>query len=52
MGLRFRRSWGVIHGNRLNLGLNSGSVSFGTRGVHYTVELGPLRLTNFRHKHV
>jgi Protein of unknown function (DUF4236) len=37
MGLRFRRSWGVLPGIRLNLGLRSGSVSFGTRGLHYTV---------------
>jgi hypothetical protein len=37
MGLRFRRSWGVLPGVRLNLGLKSGSVSFGTRGLHYTV---------------
>jgi hypothetical protein len=37
MGLRFRRSWGVVPGVRLNLGLKSGSVSFGVRGLHYTV---------------
>ena len=37
MGLRFRRSWGVFPGVRLNLGLKSGSVSFGVRGLHYTV---------------
>jgi hypothetical protein len=37
MGLRFRRSWGVIPGVRFNLGLKSGSLSFGMRGLHYTV---------------
>jgi hypothetical protein len=37
MGLRFRRSWGLLPGVRLNLGLKSGSVSFGVRGLHYTV---------------
>jgi hypothetical protein len=37
MGLRFRRSWGVIPGVRFNLGLKGGSVSFGMRGLHYTV---------------
>jgi hypothetical protein len=37
MGLRFRRSWSLIPGVRLNLGLRSGSVSFGMRGLHYTV---------------
>jgi hypothetical protein len=37
MGLRFRRSWGVLPGIRLNLGLKSGSVSFGPRGLHYTI---------------
>ena len=36
MGLRFRRSWGLIPGVRLNLGLKSGSLSFGMRGLHYT----------------
>ncbi len=37
MGLRFRRSWSVLPGIRFNLGLKSGSVSFGVRGLHYTV---------------
>jgi hypothetical protein len=37
MGLRFRRSWSVFPGIRFNLGLKSGSVSFGVRGLHYTV---------------
>jgi hypothetical protein len=37
MGLRFRRSWSVLPGVRFNLGLKSGSVSFGMRGLHYTV---------------
>src|ERR1700733_8628231 len=37
MGLRFRRSWSLVPGIRVNLGLRSGSVSFGPRGLHYTV---------------
>ena len=45
MGLRFRRSWGVIPGVRFNLGLKSGSVSFGTRGLHYTVGTSGSRIT-------
>jgi hypothetical protein len=45
MGLRFRRSWGVLPGVRLNLGLKSGSVSFGTRGMHYTVGTRGQRVT-------
>jgi hypothetical protein len=45
MGLRFRRSWSVIPGIRLNLGLRSGSVSFGTRGLHYTVGTSGSRIT-------
>lgn len=45
MGLRFRRSWSVVPGIRLNLGLKSGSVSFGTRGLHYTVGTSGSRVT-------
>lgn len=45
MGLRFRRSWGVVPGVRLNLGLKSGSVSFGGRGLHYTVGTRGQRVT-------
>jgi hypothetical protein len=45
MGLRFRRSWGVLPGIRLNLGLRSGSVSFGVRGLHYTVGTRGSRVT-------
>jgi Protein of unknown function (DUF4236) len=45
MGLRFRRSWSVIPGIRFNLGLKSGSVSFGTRGLHYTVGTSGSRIT-------
>jgi hypothetical protein len=37
MGLRFKRSWSVVPGVRLNLGLRSGSISFGVRGLHYTI---------------
>jgi len=45
MGLRFRRSWSVVPGIRFNLGLKSGSVSFGTRGLHYTVGTSGSRIT-------
>ena len=45
MGLRFRRSWSVFPGVRLNLGLKSGSVSFGARGLHYTVGTTGSRIT-------
>jgi hypothetical protein len=45
MGFRFRRSWGVLPGVRLNLGLKSGSVSFGVRGLHYTVGTKGQRVT-------
>jgi hypothetical protein len=45
MGLRFRRSWSIIPGVRLNLGLRSGSVSFGVRGLHYTVGTKGSRVT-------
>jgi hypothetical protein len=45
MGLRFRRSLGLIPGVRLNLGLKSGSVSFGVRGLHYTVGTKGSRVT-------
>jgi hypothetical protein len=45
MGLRFRRTWSVIPGVRFNLGLKSGSVSFGPRGLHYTVGTSGSRIT-------
>jgi hypothetical protein len=45
MGFRFRRSWGVIPGVRFNLGMKSGSVSFGVRGLHYTVGTKGSRVT-------
>ena len=37
MGFRFRRSFSLIPGVRLNLGKKSASISFGVRGFHYTV---------------
>ena len=37
MGLRFKKSIKVAPGVKLNLNKNSTSVTFGTRGVHYTV---------------
>jgi hypothetical protein len=45
MGLRFRRSWSLVPGIRFNVGLKSGSVSFGTRGLHYTVGTSGSRIT-------
>src|ERR1700733_9098086 len=45
MGLRFRRSWSLVPGIRVNLGLRSGSVSFGVRGLHYTVGTSGSRIT-------
>jgi hypothetical protein len=45
MGLRFRRSWSVVPGIRFNLGLKSGSVSFGTRGLRYTVGTSGSRIS-------
>jgi len=48
MGLRFRRSWSVFPRVRLNLGLKSGSVSFGARGLHYTVGTTGSRITHLR----
>jgi hypothetical protein len=45
MGLRFRQSWNIIPGVRFNLGLKSGSVSFGPRGLHYTVGTTGSRVT-------
>ena len=45
MGWRLRRTWSVIPGVRLNLGLKSGSVSFGVRGLHYTVGTSGSRIT-------
>lgn len=45
MGLRFRRSWSVIPGVRFNMGLRSGSLSFGGRGLHYTVGTSGSRIT-------
>jgi Protein of unknown function (DUF4236) len=45
MGLRFRRSWSVFPGIRFNLGLKSGSASFRTRGLHYTVGTSGSRIT-------
>lgn len=37
MGLRFRKSLKVAPGVKLNLNKNSASVTFGGKGVHYTV---------------
>jgi Protein of unknown function (DUF4236) len=45
MGFRFRRSWGLIPGVRINIEKKSGSLSFGTRGFHYTVGTQGQRVT-------
>jgi hypothetical protein len=45
MVLRLRRTWSVLPGIRFNLGLRSGSVSFGMRGLHYTVGTRGSRVT-------
>ena len=37
MGFRFRKSLSILPGVRLTLGKKSGSVSFGIRGLRYTV---------------
>ena len=37
MGLRFRKSFKIAPGVKLNLNKNSSSVTFGKRGAHYTV---------------
>jgi hypothetical protein len=42
---RFRRTFGLIPGFRLNLGKKSVSVSSGIRGLHYTVGTAGKRLT-------
>lgn len=37
MGLRFRKSFKILPGVRINLNKNSTSVTFGKKGLHYTV---------------
>lgn len=37
MGLRFRKSFKIAPGVKLNLNKNSTSITFGKRGAHYTV---------------
>jgi hypothetical protein len=45
MGFRFRRSIRLAPGLRLNVGLNSGSVSTGIRGLSYTAGSAGRRIT-------
>jgi hypothetical protein len=40
MGFRFRRSFKILPGLRLNLGKKSASVSVGVRGAHVTLRPG------------
>ena len=37
MGLRFKKSFKIAPGVKLNLNKNSTSVTFGKRGAHYTI---------------
>lgn len=46
MGFRFRRSMKIVPGVRLNFGKKSSSISFGTRGVHYTINSNGKRTTS------
>src|SRR6516164_3077682 len=45
MSFRFRRTLGIVPGIRLNLSRSGPSVSFGMRGLHYTVGLKGTRTT-------
>jgi hypothetical protein len=45
MGLRFRRTMQIIPGLRLNLSRSGPSMSFGSRGFHYTVGMKRTRTT-------
>lgn len=45
MGFRFRRSFKIAPGFRINLGKNGASVSVGRRGAHYTVSTSGRRTT-------
>lgn len=45
MGLRFRKSKKIAPGVRLNIGKKSASVSFGTKGAHYTINSKGKRTT-------
>jgi hypothetical protein len=45
MGLRFRRSFKLLPGVRLNLGKRGASVSVGVRGAHVTYDRNGTRMT-------
>jgi hypothetical protein len=45
VGFRFRRSFRLLPGIRLNVGGKSASLSFGGRGFHYTVGTAGRRVT-------
>lgn len=45
MGFRFRRSFKIFPGVRLNVNKNSTSVTFGGRGAHYTINSKGKRTT-------
>lgn len=45
MGFRFRRSFKILPGVRINLGKSGVSTSIGTRGAHVTVGHGQVRKT-------
>ena len=46
MGLRFRKSIKICKGMKLDFGKTGTSVSFGTRGLHYTVHTSGRRTTS------
>ncbi|WP_274970899.1 DUF4236 domain-containing protein, partial [Lachnoanaerobaculum orale] len=46
MGLRFRKSIRICKGMKLNFGKTGVGVSFGTRGLHYTVHSSGRRTTS------
>ena len=37
MGVRFRKSFKIAPGVKLNVGKKSSSVTFGGKGLHYTI---------------
>src|SRR6516165_2709199 len=45
MGFRFRRSFGIVPGVRLNLSRSGPSVSLGPRGAHFTISPRGTRTT-------
>ncbi|MGZ4160213.1 MAG: DUF4236 domain-containing protein [Neobacillus sp.] len=46
MGFRYRKSFKIAPGVRLNVGSNSSSISFGGRGMRYTINCRGWRTTS------